>query len=1069
MVFSKNRVLVIAGNRSVLRKFVYRNLCLLVYGMLPIVSIVTPVYALDLDGEVEDNVDIDDDNDGILDVIEDVCTVGQIDYTHNGVMNSNGQDQGATFDGDASSSTYFLSTGDTSFGAGLDETTDDFAFAYLLRGADQATFAAAKSANDYAEIQFTPNEELLLEQVILGYFVAIDNSDPMQPKEGPEGGVDMFKIAIEYDDNPAFSTPEVLAENIQVGDLTSASYSVFSTGTVNLKLAGNMPAFFRFYFYDEQNSDSFNRVNFDDLMFPFSVTSSCDLDSDGFRNSNDLDSDNDGIPDNVEAQATEDYVQPLFDDPNTTTVNEADTDGNGLNDAYETTPGAGVGLTLVNTDGVDQADFLDLDSDNDGTFDIVESGQSLSQGATAGRVDPVTVGINGLANDAAAENADDFGDVNGLAHDSTNFTLSDTDNDTAADGSNAATTVRDLDYRDDTAPIIVLDSVTADNLINAAEASADVQVTGTVSGDYSDGDTVTLVVNGNTYTGDVDVSGVYSINVLGADLVADTTIDASVVASDVTGFTGVAAITATHSADVDAAAPVVKITDDSDDNGIISIAELSGNVDVTVTLPVNAVAGDTITVSDGVTTIPVVLTTGDITASNVVASFAVPADGDTITVSATLTDAVGNVSDVASDSATIDTTEAVLTPENPGVFSSSTPIFSGTSDQADGRVVTVKDDQGNTLCAATVAAGVWSCQSTVELPYGTVNLIAETTDIAGNPTALPFTVTIEIDTDGDGVVNSLDLDDDNDGIPDLVEEAGNPDRDTDDDGITDSLDLDSDNDGIPDIIEAGGVDVNADGKTDEQMDINGDGIDDAVAIAPLEIADTDNDGIADFLDLDSDNDGVPDIVETQGVSADVDFDGKIDDFVDVNADGIDDSVAFAPALIDDLDEDGVPNYLDLDSDGDGIFDLLESGGTDADNNGIQDSLVDADSDGIPDSVDVDFTGGVDADGDNVDDIADASVLGGSDQDGDGIIDGLDPDANGDGLADNGRLLLGGALPDLDNNGVADLFEQSGVIQTGVSGHGCSISGVNGQRDLTLLTLLLIAIGMLGLRYKIRRY
>jgi len=69
---------------------------------------------------------------------------------------------------------------------------------------------------------------------------------------------------------------------------------------------------------------------------------------------------------------------------------------------------------------------------------------------------------------------------------------------------------------------------------------------------------------------------------------------------------------------------------------------------------------------------------------------------------------------------------------------------------------------------------------------------------------------VTVDTDGDGIPDHIDLDDDNDGILDSVEDENtdgdndpttNP-TDTDGDGIPNYLDLDSDNDGIPDIIEA---------------------------------------------------------------------------------------------------------------------------------------------------------------------------------------------------------------------------------------------------------------------------
>ena len=62
---------------------------------------------------------------------------------------------------------------------------------------------------------------------------------------------------------------------------------------------------------------------------------------------------------------------------------------------------------------------------------------SDSDGQTNG-----TVGVNGLDNDATRESSDDYTDVNGLAHDGTNFLLTDTDTDTATDGSDVCQPTR---------------------------------------------------------------------------------------------------------------------------------------------------------------------------------------------------------------------------------------------------------------------------------------------------------------------------------------------------------------------------------------------------------------------------------------------------------------------------------------------------------------------------------------------------------------------------------------------------------------------------------------------------
>ena len=64
-----------------------------------------------------------------------------------------------------------------------------------------------------------------------------------------------------------------------------------------------------------------------------------------------------------------------------------------------------------------------------------------------------------------------------------------------------------------------------------------------------------------------------------------------------------------------------------------------------------------------------------------------------------------------------------------------------------------------------------------------------------------------IDSDGDGLTNAYDLDDDNDGILDSLEKN----IDLDGDGLINSIDLDSDGDGCFDVIEAGFSDDDFDG------------------------------------------------------------------------------------------------------------------------------------------------------------------------------------------------------------------------------------------------------------------
>ena len=211
--------------------------------------------------------------------------------------------------------------------------------------------------------------------------------------------------------------------------------------------------------------------------------------------------------------------------------------------------------------------------------------------------------------------------------------------------------------------------------------------------------------------------------------------------------------------------------------------------------------------------------------------------------------------------------------------------------------------------------------------------------ILGSRDQAPFSFGNNGDVDHDGVPDSVDRDLDNDGIPNDLDGSD----DTDGDGIPNMLDLDSDNDGIPDIVEAGGLDSNGDGLVDNFVDANHDGLADSVDPSTggtaLPVPDTDSDGIDDHRDIDSDADGISDLVEAGGTDAD--HDGHVDNPLDANRDGMADVMQSNqgghPLPVPDTDGDSTPNYRDLDSDGDGVLDLKE-GVTDANGDGTPDYL-----------------------------------------------------------------------------------------------------------------------------------
>lgn len=347
------------------------------------------------------------------------------------------------------------------------------------------------------------------------------------------------------------------------------------------------------------------------------------------------------------------------------------------------------------------------------------------------------------------------------------------------------------------------------------------------------------------------------------------------------------------------------------------------------------------------------------------------------------------------------------------------------------------------------------------------------------------------DSDNDGVLNFRDTDFWT-GWVDVNGDGINDKCDKDLDGIPNQYDLDSDNDGIPDTVESYGVDTNGDGVIDNYVDTDNDGFSQNVdannsgvtgSKVGLGAQDLDGDGIPNYLDTDSDNDGIPDGLEVQG--ADTNNDGKVDGFVDMDGDGLADAVDgdvgndgvaenAANALLrtgpdtspvdgradnypyKNMDNDRRPNPYDLDSDGDGIADVIEGGFADANYDGFVDGSrgpngwnsnldaqptlslnntdgrgnpdymdIDADDDGIPDNIEGQTTAGyklpanADADNDGIDDSYDATNgFGGSgiflsDKDGDNLPDYRDLDTDADGKPD---IIEGN---DFNRNGIAD--------------------------------------------------
>ena len=158
-------------------------------------------------------------------------------------------------------------------------------------------------------------------------------------------------------------------------------------------------------------------------------------------------------------------------------------------------------------------------------------------------------------------------------------------------------------------------------------------------------------------------------------------------------------------------------------------------------------------------------------------------------------------------------------------------------------------------------------------------------------------------------------------------------RDYDNDGVPDQIDLDSDNDSILDFYESQGINFSLLSNTDA----NDDGIDDLFGNG-LTPADTDNDGIANYLDYDSDNDGIFDVIESGSPGNNSNISGICTNPTGTN--GLDNTLETSTDSgilnysVADSDNDGIFNYLESDSDNDGCIDIIEAGFSDANNDGI---------------------------------------------------------------------------------------------------------------------------------------
>ncbi|WP_254443360.1 beta strand repeat-containing protein [Ruegeria arenilitoris] len=307
--------------------------------------------------------------------------------------------------------------------------------------------------------------------------------------------------------------------------------------------------------------------------------------------------------------------------------------------------------------------------------------------------------------------------------------------------------------KDATAPMLSVDSFSDGAVLNAAEQGTDLTITGSTSAE--DGQTVTVSMNGQTYTGAAS-GGAWSVTVPAADLAALSDGATIAVTADVTDQAGNPAVQASNSFDTDFTAPTVSITNLSD--GAVMNAVEQGT-DLTVTGSSDAADGTVVTIEiarpDGTVDV-----TGTATVNSGTWSYTAPAsdlgalqDGVSYDVDASVSDPAGN-SAGASTSFDTDFTAPTVTLDPLSVGSEldvteqgSDLTITGATSAEDGQTVSVTLN-GQTY-SGVASGGTWSATvPAVDLAALSDStgypISASVSDQAGNP-AIPATTTLTTD------------------------------------------------------------------------------------------------------------------------------------------------------------------------------------------------------------------------------------------------------------------------------------------------------------------------------------
>ncbi|SUD90739.1 Ig-like domain-containing protein [Psychrobacter phenylpyruvicus] len=212
---------------------------------------------------------------------------------------------------------------------------------------------------------------------------------------------------------------------------------------------------------------------------------------------------------------------------------------------------------------------------------------------------------------------------------------------------------------------VLVDNITADNVINIVEASQEVLITGTVAGNFAELLSVKVTINNKEYEANLDSNNTYSVAVLGSELAADNSVSVAAFAVDLVEKIYSGQIEHSYEVQLDPpVAPNVIITEDINNDGVIDNSELQDTVDYVVTVDAGTTVGSTLQITtsyteNGVVTDNVIdiIVTEEIIANGYTGSLTnvtSPADGSAVMVDAIIIDEYENVSPNSTDSAVLD-------------------------------------------------------------------------------------------------------------------------------------------------------------------------------------------------------------------------------------------------------------------------------------------------------------------------------------------------------------------------------------------------------------------------------